>query len=69
MATVVYAYESGEKLVIYMITLLDPMAPDGYITEAWVDANGDGTYDLYFEGQDALLDAYPNPCDAIGRPV
>jgi hypothetical protein len=55
MATVVYAYETGDKLIIYMITLLDVLAPDGYITEAWVDVDGDGSYDRYFEGQDALL--------------
>ena len=67
--TVVYAYEKGDgKLVVFMITLLQ--APGGgYITNAWVDADGDGTYDLYFDNEGDLIEAYDKPCDAIGIPA
>jgi hypothetical protein len=69
MYTVVYAYlREGQGMIYAMITQLAPPLGD-WISEAWVDVDGDGLYDLYFEGEDALREAYPSPCDILGLPV
>jgi hypothetical protein len=65
--TVIYAYENGDELVVFMITTLDTTGQE--ITQAWVDVDGNGSYDQYFLGEDKLMDAYPRPCDAIGQPI
>ena len=50
------------KAVWYMIYELDLQ---GNITQAWIDPDFDGDYELYYDNQDDLMDAYPSPCDVI----
>ncbi len=67
--TVAYGYKRGTgSPVVFMITILES-PKGGYIEEAWVDIDGDGIYDLYFDNGDDLREAYPKPCSAIGVPT
>lgn len=57
-----YAWITADATVVwYLIYLTDGEK----ITEAWVDVDFDGTYDLYFASQEELFRKYEGPCSPI----